>query len=190
MQRLAHWECRDCFKGMQSLHRRLQENWDNCHSKKTTNQEHLYGRNCCSIKGMSHLQIIFMHRISVIVILMASVVNVQISLSELKSLLSSKSTHECRLIETIFRWSPSVLNLTCQVFGKKQLFSVGLVLQKYTGLISLSAASPSSLCLVSYVNATSSGTSHKFASLITVFFSVWLISHILLLTGYTICRDM
>ena len=40
MRKLAHWECNDCFREMQSLHRRLYErerkkkkNWDNCHYK-------------------------------------------------------------------------------------------------------------------------------------------------------------
>lgn len=184
MQRLAHWECRDCFKGMQSLHRRLQENWDNCHSKKqnqprtlvwaqlllhqrnVTFTDHFYAQNQChrDIDG-------FCSECTNIVVWV-------------------KISYPPKVCMNV-GWLRQYLDdhLTCQVFGKKQLFSVGLVLQKYTGLISLSAPSPSSLCLVSYVNATSSWTSHKFASLMT-FFSVWLISHIILLTGYTICRDM
>ena len=71
MRKLAHWECNDCFREMQSLHRRLYERERKKKKKlgqlplqnegKDKNQEptkkHLNSHKCCCIKGMLRLQL-------------------------------------------------------------------------------------------------------------------------------------
>ena len=153
MRKLAHWECKDCFRrckvcidgftrekktGTTGITKWKKIKIKNQPKTPEQSQVLLHQRNVAFTTIT--IFFFFMHRVSVSGTLMASVINVQTQKSELKSsknhtvTVIQLSTQETLFFKghLIFGWPPYVLNLTsytvCQLFGKKQFYLVALVL--------------------------------------------------------------